>query len=299
MPCVQGVHGAAEACKEGSGRLPTTKCTFTTAAWIHRLPGYQLLWLCRTTQRTVFSQDATRPTCARLLCCRCTSLPQTSLSGGWGGHNAAGIRTTRGGGEACSSWPADAAENHRSSCCTTGVLLKRGLLPRGARRSRAARALARRCDSNASPRLLCLCPSGVWVQQLCFRYPPPFRPGGPPSPHAAGRVGPLTAHLHFYYFYQPPPLVATSRPYLSQAGGRAPPNSGSPVAAGAQGRQAASASPTFRIHRISGDGACMFRAVVQGAQYLTHGSPMPQQAEAAAALNLRQAVVRELRTRRE
>ncbi|KAG2425396.1 hypothetical protein HXX76_013810 [Chlamydomonas incerta] len=55
----------------------------------------------------------------------------------------------------------------------------------------------------------------------------------------------------------------------------------------------------FAIHRISGDGACMFRAVVQGAQYATRGKAMPPESEGTAAHNLRLAVVAELRKRRE
>ncbi|GIM06424.1 hypothetical protein Vretimale_10733, partial [Volvox reticuliferus] len=55
----------------------------------------------------------------------------------------------------------------------------------------------------------------------------------------------------------------------------------------------------FRLRRISGDGACMFRAIAQGAQMATHGKAMSPESEEMAALNLRQAVVRELRRRRE
>ncbi|GLI60484.1 hypothetical protein VaNZ11_002643 [Volvox africanus] len=55
----------------------------------------------------------------------------------------------------------------------------------------------------------------------------------------------------------------------------------------------------FRLRRISGDGACMFRAIAQGAQMATHGKAMSLESEEVAALNLRQAVVRELRRRRE
>lgn len=43
----------------------------------------------------------------------------------------------------------------------------------------------------------------------------------------------------------------------------------------------------------------MFRAIVQGNNYLTKGTLMPEEAERTASFNLRQAVVREMRSKRE
>ncbi|EFJ50382.1 hypothetical protein VOLCADRAFT_88936 [Volvox carteri f. nagariensis] len=82
------------------------------------------------------------------------------------------------------------------------------------------------------------------------------------------------------------------------------------ASAGAAGESSSDGSPQqhqqqqqqqvrFRLWRISGDGACMFRAIAQGAQMATHGKAMSLQSEEVAAQNLRQSVVRELRRRRE
>ncbi|KXZ55075.1 hypothetical protein GPECTOR_3g231 [Gonium pectorale] len=108
----------------------------------------------------------------------------------------------------------------------------------------------------------------------------------------------------------PPPAIVSPAPASAAsasarrdapsgaAGSPAPPLTRT-AAAGPAGPQATSLPTAFRVHRISGDGACMFRAVVQGAQYATRGKPMPPESEGAAAHNLRLAVVAELRKRRD
>ncbi|KAL6752432.1 hypothetical protein V8C86DRAFT_2753537 [Haematococcus lacustris] len=50
------------------------------------------------------------------------------------------------------------------------------------------------------------------------------------------------------------------------------------------------ASSRFQLHPITGDGSCMFRAIVQGNNYLTKGTLMSEEAERTASFNLRQAV---------
>jgi len=54
----------------------------------------------------------------------------------------------------------------------------------------------------------------------------------------------------------------------------------------------------FKVHRISGDGSCMFRAIVQGVHMMRQGTPMSIPAETTAALNLRAAIVKELVAKR-
>ncbi|MEW5302948.1 MAG: hypothetical protein WDW36_005685 [Sanguina aurantia] len=58
------------------------------------------------------------------------------------------------------------------------------------------------------------------------------------------------------------------------------------------------AQPRFRKIDITGDGACLFRAIAQGAQMASKGSPMSVSAEGIAAYNLRLAVVKELTDRK-
>lgn len=59
------------------------------------------------------------------------------------------------------------------------------------------------------------------------------------------------------------------------------------------------AGPRFRLHRVVGDGACMFRAVVQAAHHAATGVVLESDAESTAALELRRACVQELSKRRE
>ena len=51
-------------------------------------------------------------------------------------------------------------------------------------------------------------------------------------------------------------------------------------------------------HRITGDGSCMFRALVQGNHLVSSGCLMSHGQEYQAALDLRQAVVAELKKNR-
>eukprot|EP00878_Enallax_costatus_P029468 GHUV01031954.1.p2 GENE.GHUV01031954.1~~GHUV01031954.1.p2 ORF type:complete len:184 (+),score=37.45 GHUV01031954.1:80-631(+) len=64
---------------------------------------------------------------------------------------------------------------------------------------------------------------------------------------------------------------------------------------------AAAQRPTaFKRYGITGDGSCMFRACVQGHHQLQHGGEvLDSRQEYAKALELRQAVVKELRSSRE
>jgi OTU domain-containing protein 6 len=54
---------------------------------------------------------------------------------------------------------------------------------------------------------------------------------------------------------------------------------------------------SFKKLSITGDGSCMFRAVMQGHHYLQQKCVMPSNDERQQALQLRRAVVDELRRR--
>ncbi|KAG2430792.1 hypothetical protein HYH02_013631 [Chlamydomonas schloesseri] len=103
------------------------------------------------------------------------------------------------------------------------------------------------------------------------------------APTFANAIG--SASRRFQPYHQPLFLTRTSATSSSSS------SSG--------GGAGASKELRFAVHRISGDGACMFRAIVQGAQYATRGKAMPAESEGTAAHNLRLAVVAELRKRRE
>ncbi|GAX82379.1 hypothetical protein CEUSTIGMA_g9807.t1 [Chlamydomonas eustigma] len=58
------------------------------------------------------------------------------------------------------------------------------------------------------------------------------------------------------------------------------------------------ASGSFKLFKVVGDGACMFRAIVQGVQISTRGTPLSPDSETKAALTLRIAVVQELKSKK-
>ncbi|PNG99728.1 hypothetical protein TSOC_014489, partial [Tetrabaena socialis] len=137
--------------------------------------------------------------------------------------------------------------------------------------------------------------------------PPPPPTTSRPYPHstlpAAARRDRLLKSPHAH----PPPLacVATASATGRDAAGPGAPPSPPPPTNGQQQEQEQEQQQqeqqpvTFRVHRIGGDGACMFRAIVQGAQMASRGKLAPLETEATAAHNLRLAVVAELRKRRE
>ncbi|GFR48207.1 hypothetical protein Agub_g10065, partial [Astrephomene gubernaculifera] len=124
------------------------------------------------------------------------------------------------------------------------------------------------------------------------------------------RRRPFAVQVHSAAWHHIPPATIANRREVSYNGCTtssfaSPPfartvSSGSLNATGPSG----SATPQSQqqqlgIFQITGDGACMFRAIVQGAQIASRGKPMPPGSEEAAAHNLRLAVVQELRKRRE
>ncbi|KAG2493949.1 hypothetical protein HYH03_007879 [Edaphochlamys debaryana] len=120
----------------------------------------------------------------------------------------------------------------------------------------------------------------------------------PPPPPATIliRDAPSSSHAAF----------AAARPSLSAAGGAASrdlvaaaSSSSGPSGSSFSTQAAPQQPPAFGLFRVGGDGACMFRALVQGVQFATRGKPMPPESEATAAHTLRLAVVAELRKRRE
>lgn len=104
----------------------------------------------------------------------------------------------------------------------------------------------------------CRQPQSRPLPQRSRRPPPPPPPTGPLPP-----------------LQPPPPATVLYSPLRAQ---RSSPGS-LPFACAAASRPASSASgpsrpdgPSWALLRISGDGACMFRALVQGAQIATRGA---------------------------
>lgn len=69
-------------------------------------------------------------------------------------------------------------------------------------------------------------------------------------------------------------------------------------AAGAGAAAAVAGGSLFELFKVTGDGACMFRAIVQGATISSGGKPLTREAETSAAAGLRRNVVAELARRR-
>ncbi|GLC43468.1 hypothetical protein PLESTB_001560400 [Pleodorina starrii] len=117
-------------------------------------------------------------------------------------------------------------------------------------------------------------------------------------PDLRALITPVTSAVSPVVRREGPYFVTSSSPGAVAA---AASGSGNASATSADASQQQQQQPPvrFRLRRISGDGACMFRAIVQGAQVATHGKAMSLESEEVAAQNLRQAVVRELRKRRE